>query len=99
MLRYTFTVLLLLAALSLAVPARLDATGASDLMNKAKQLAGTLDLNTASLDDLKKVPGLKDADAKKITEGRPYSKSSDLVDKKILSPELFDTVKSFVTVK
>jgi competence protein ComEA len=99
MLRYTFTVLLLLAALSLAVPARLDATGASDLMNKAKQLAGPLDLNTASLDDLKKVPGLKDADAKKITEGRPYSKSSDLVDKKILSPELFDTVKSFVTVK
>ena len=99
MLGCIFTVLLLLAVLSLAAPARLDASGASDLMNKAKQLTGPLDLNTASLDDLKKVPGLKDADAKKITEGRPYSKSSDLVDKKILSPELFDTVKSFVTVK
>jgi competence protein ComEA len=88
-----------LAALSLASPPPLDATGASDLMNKAKQLTGPLDLNSASLDDLKKVPGLKDGDAKKITEGRPYSKSSDLVDKKILSPELFDKVKSFVTVK
>ena len=99
MLGCVFTLLLLLAALSLAAPARLDATGASDLMNKAKQLTGPLDLNSASLDDLKKIPGLKDTDAKKITEGRPYSKSSDLVDKKILSPELFDTVKSFVTVK
>ena len=56
MLRWMFTVLMLLAALSLAAPARLDATGASDLMNKAKQLTGPLDLNTASLDDLKKVP-------------------------------------------
>ena len=99
MLGCLITVLLLLATLSLAAPTRLDATGASDLMNKARQLTGPLDLNTASLDDLKKVPGLEDADARKITEGRPYSKSSDLVDKKILSPELFDMVKSFVTVK
>ncbi|HXD98560.1 MAG TPA: helix-hairpin-helix domain-containing protein [Candidatus Acidoferrum sp.] len=99
MLRCAITALVLLAALALATPARLDATGASDLMNKAKQLTGPLDLNTASLDDLKKVPGLKDGDAKKITDGRPYSKSSDLVDKKILSPELFDKVKGFVTVK
>ena len=49
-------------------------------------MAVTGDLDQA-LDDLKKVPGLKDGDARKITDGRPYSKTSDLVDKKILSPE------------
>ena len=72
MLRCAITALVLLAALALATPARLDATGASDLMNKAKQVAGSNAVQQAA---------------------------SDLVDKKILSPELFDKVKGFVTVK
>ena len=99
MLRLVITTAVLLGALFLTAPAPLGATGATDLMNKAKQLTGPVDLNSASLEDLKKVPGLKGGDAQRITDGRPYSKTSDLVDKKILSPELFDTVKSFVTVK
>jgi DNA uptake protein ComE-like DNA-binding protein len=99
MLRLVVTAVVVLGTLSLAAPSHLDATGATDVLNKAKQLTGPLDLNSASLDDLEKVPGLKDGDAKKITDGRPYSKTSDLVDRKILSPELFDKVKSFVTVK
>jgi DNA uptake protein ComE-like DNA-binding protein len=99
MLRVVALALVALTALLLVTPPRLAATGASDLMNKAKQLTGPLDLNSASLEDLKKIPGLGDANAKKITDGRPYSKSTDLVDKKILSPDVFEKVKSFVTVK
>jgi competence protein ComEA len=96
MVRSLTAVLMVLAVLSAATPSPLGATG---VMDKAKQLTAPLDLNSASLDDLKKLPGLKDADAKKISDGRPYSKTSDLVDRKILSPEVFDAVKSLVTVK
>jgi hypothetical protein len=74
----------------------------TDLMKKGgdlKNLAGPVNLNSASLDELKKLPGIRDIDAKKIVAGRPFAQTSDLVDKKILSQSLYDKVKSLITVK
>jgi competence protein ComEA len=79
-----------------------DAQSPSELMKKGtdfKSLAEPLDLNSASLDQLKKLPGLGDADAKKIVAGRPFTKTSDLVDKKILSSSVYENVKGLLTVK
>jgi competence protein ComEA len=79
-----------------------NAQSPTDLMKRmgdAQKLAGPLDLNSASLDDLKKLPGVGNADAQKIVDGRPFAKTSDLVDKNILSSDLFDKIKGFITVK
>lgn len=57
-----------------------------------------LDLNTASLDQLKTLPGVDDTIARSIIEGRPYRARDDLVEKRILSEAAYETIKDRVTV-
>jgi len=55
--------------------------------------AAMVDINSASATDLKGLPGLSDADAVKIVQGRPYKDPMDLVSKKILSDAEFAKIK------
>ena len=56
-------------------------------------LAKLVDINKASIDDLKKVPGLDESLAKKVVGGRPFKSVDELLSKKILSKDVFDKVK------
>lgn len=74
-------------------------TGAQAATAKAKGAgAQLLDLNTATIDEMKAIPSLG-AVADKVIAARPFSNKSQLVSKKILDKASYDQIKSMIIAK
>jgi DNA uptake protein ComE-like DNA-binding protein len=98
-----FIVLLVLTLFSIGVlnaPAAWAQAPKVPSAKDAKSMATqALDLNTASEAELKAIPGIGDAYAKKIVENRPYKRKDELVQKKVVPQATYDKIKDLVVAK
>ena len=75
--------------------------GKSETAVKAKAPASTklVDINTANSKQLKKLPGVSDAEAAKIIAGRPYSSKAQLVARNIIDGAVYENLKQLIVAK
>jgi DNA uptake protein ComE-like DNA-binding protein len=99
--KLTAQIAVLIFALSLfggVAGAQTDSKAASAAATAA-QTAEKLDINTATADQLKELPGIGDAYSQKIVDGRPYRTKLDLVQKKIIPQATYDKIKTMIVAK
>ena len=65
----------------------------------AAEKADLLDINTATAEQLKALPGISDVYSEKIIKGRPYLRKDELVQKKILPRATYEGIKYKIVAK
>src|SRR5579872_4996597 len=78
-----------------ATPAKAPAAAPA----KPAKSGDLLDLNSATVDQLKALPGIGDAYSKKIVDGRPYQRKDQLVSKSVVPKATYDKIKDLVVAK
>jgi DNA uptake protein ComE-like DNA-binding protein len=66
---------------------------------KAAVQAQRVDINSASKEELKKIPGIDDAIAAKIVAGRPFLTKSRLVSSKIMTMADFQAIRKQIVAR
>jgi competence protein ComEA len=64
-----------------------------------KPMKKQLDINSASDEELKQLPGIGDALSKKIVDNRPYKRKDELVSKKVLPRATYEKIKDQIIAK
>ena len=68
-------------------------TAASAAAKAAVKAAPPVDVNSADRVQLKRLPGIGDAEAERIVAGRPYRSKADLVTRQVLPAGVFQTIR------
>lgn len=92
-------VLLLVVSAGSATGMARSANGARPAAQMAAQASDKLDINTATKDQLKALPGIGDAYSQKIIDARPYRTKRDLLLKKIIPQSTYDKIKDLIIAK
>ena len=81
------------ATLSGTASAPAKSSAKSNASKSSSSSASKLDINAATVDQLKALPGIDAATAQKIIAGRPYHGKNELASKNIISKTEYDSIK------
>ncbi len=65
----------------------------------AKKVSKLVDINSASVDELKALPGMSDTYAQKIVDNRPYKAKTDLTKKKVIPKATYKKISGKIVAK
>jgi DNA uptake protein ComE-like DNA-binding protein len=100
-----FSTLFVAGLLTLSLSAQTGAAKAGDSKDKmsstkmASKTGDLVDINTATADQLKALPGIGDAYSKKIIAARPYDRKDQLVSKNVLPQATYDKIATMIVAK
>ena len=92
-----FAIALMTLALALPAAAANDVTKVPQAASAAKSTI--VDLNRASLDELKALKGIGDVRAAAIVKGRPYARKDELVRKGVVPQAVYDDIRDRVVAR
>ena len=64
----------------------------------ARPVGQAININTATTEDLRKLPGITTQRANAIVRARPYNRIDDLVQRRILKASTFERIKPYIVV-
>jgi DNA uptake protein ComE-like DNA-binding protein len=73
-----------------------DTNGVPKTSATAPAPGARIDINRASVDELLKVPGMTPTWAGRIVRFRPYRTKQDLLDRGVVTSEVYDRIKDYV---
>jgi DNA uptake protein ComE-like DNA-binding protein len=99
--RFTSTLLVLAGLMFLGLTPTLTSQsvpGAGSIPSTSMS-SKLLDINSATTDQLKSLPGIGEAYAKKIIDGRPYANKTQLKSKNVIPAGVYDKISSLIVAK
>lgn len=101
---WTLVVAVGLSAAAQAMPAagqgpHAPHTAASTPARKVDQQRPAVDINSAPVSALKTLPGIGDAEARRIVAGRPYLSKAELVTKRVLPEGPYTAIRRHIIAK
>ncbi len=73
-------------------------TAGQDVKGAAAGIIDSININTASIEQLDALSGIGPATGQKIIDNRPYGDIQELVSKKVLTTKVFEKIKDKITV-